>query len=468
MPSDIRKEFFEFFDNNGVVYPALGNISKPVIGNVSPGCQKCIAGTWCCLFITGDCTRKCFFCPSIQRECDRNINPFVPENILFTSIHGCLEYLEKFDFEGISFSGGEPLLALDKVVEYIQGIRRWFGDKHHIWLYTNGDLVTREILSLLQQVGLNELRFDIAANNYDLAAVKLAVEYIETVTVEIPAIPEDKENLKPILREMKEMGVKHLNLHQLMKTENNAESLEQRGYSTVNEGLYPTQTPIMESELAALELLKHAIETKLDLPINYCSRCYKSRFQGMAHRKRATLFCKDSEVDHTETGYLRKVVIDASTEEAALIKDLVDESEWETKAEGGKTELFFPLDYFNVLLKEDYQKADIIYFEPVLVPAGNITGTEVLTEVFAGNNVCLYKNVKFRMTLDSIISAFLFSKLFIEKKSVDVVANELLHFYGLTTENGGEIIQDTNEFHDRFQEAEYLSHDLEPYTSLIS
>lgn len=464
MTSAIRNDYFNFFNNSDVIYPALGNISKPVIGSISPGCQSCIAGTWCCIFVTGDCTRKCFFCPSAQRESDRNIHPYVPENITFTSIHGCLEYLEKFDFKGVSFSGGEPFLAIDKVLEYIIGIRRWFGDKHHIWAYTNGDLVTREMLSNLKQAGLNELRFDIAANNYDLTAVIKAVEYIDTVTVEIPAIPEDKENLKSILKEMKKIGVKHLNLHQLMKTENNAKSLNQRGYSTVNEELYPAQAPIMESELAALDILKHAIETKLDLAINYCSRCYKSRFQGMAHRKRAALFCKDNKIDQTETGYLRKVAIDASTEEATIIKDHVHESELEMTVEGGKTELIFPLDYFNVLLKENYHKADVIYYEPILAPVNNITSTEVFTEVFAGNNVCLYKNIKFRKTLDSIISAFLFNKLFIEKKSIEIVTKELLSFYGLNSENGREIIQDTIEFHERFQEAEYLSNDLEPYT----
>jgi pyruvate formate-lyase activating enzyme-like uncharacterized protein len=461
--SDARDEYLNFFSNNDVNYPAAGNISKPAIGSLSPGCRTCVAGTWCCLFVTGDCTKTCFFCPSTQRACDRNIQPFVPENIVFSSIHGFLEYLEKFNFEGVSFSGGEPFLVIDKVLEYINGIRRWFGDKHHIWAYTNGDLVTLENLSLLKQAGLNELRFDIAANNYDLTAVEKAVGYIDTVTVEIPAIPEDKENLKPVLKEMKKIGVKHLNLHQLMKTENNAENLNHRGYSTVNEALYPGQAPIMESELAALDILKHAIETKLDLPINYCSRCYKHRFQGMAHRKRAVQFCKDNKTDQTATGYLRKLAIDASTDEAAVIKEHVDETEWEMRIEGEKSELIFSFEYFNVLLKENYHKADVIYYEPILAPAGNVAGADVFTQIFAGNSVCLSKNVIFRKTLNNITSAFLFSKLFIEKQSIETVTKELLSVYGANKEKGGEITRDTIEFHDKFQEAEYISHDLEPY-----
>ncbi|MCP4401596.1 MAG: radical SAM protein [bacterium] len=434
-----------------------------MIGSLSPGCRTCIAGTWCCIFINGACTRDCFFCPSPQRHSDKNRQPCVPENLSFASIHDYIEYLEKFDYEGISFSGGEPLLTIDRVLEYMQEIKRCFGDKHYIWAYTNGDLVTGQTLSRLKQAGLNELRFDIAANNYDLTAVEKAVEYIDTVSVEIPAIPEDTENLKPMLKEMEKIGVKHLNLHQLMKTDHNAEHLNQRGYSPVNEKIYPGQTPIIESELAALDLLKHAIEMKSDVGINYCSRCFKARFQSMGHRKRAALFCTDQKPDLTETGYLRKVAIDASTEEAAMIKSHVHETEWEMTVEGKKSELVFPLEYFDLLLTENYHKADVMYYEPLLVPANNETTVEASTEIFAGNTIFFQKNVTFRKALDNITSAFLFYKLFIEKIHIETVIKELLHLYGLHEENGGDIIHDTNECYERFQEAEYLSHNLEPY-----
>jgi pyruvate formate-lyase activating enzyme-like uncharacterized protein len=463
MPSAIRDEYFKFLNKNGVKYPASDNISKPAIGSLSPGCRTCIEGTWSCIFITGACTRHCFYCPCPQRNRDRHKQPVVPENLSFASVHDYIGYLKKFDFESIAFSGGEPLLVIDTILEYMKEIRRCFGVKHYIWAYTNGDLVTGHKLSLLKEAGLNELRFDIAANNYDLKAVEKAIEYIDTVSVEIPAIPEDIEHVKSILKDMEKIGVKHLNLHQLMKTEHNFENLNQRGYTPVNEKRYPDQTPIMESELAALEILKHAVEIKTDLGVNYCSRCYKSRFQGMAHRKRAALFCKDKKPDLTETGYLRKVAIDGSTEEAAIIKSHVNENEWETTDEGEKPELVFPLEYFDVLLRESYHKADIIYYEPLLVPANNQTTNEVSSEMFEGENLFFQKNERFRKTLDNITSAFLFYKLFIEKINIEMVAEELLHVYGLNEDSGEEIIHDTHEFYERFQEAEYLSHELEPY-----
>ena len=59
------------------------------------------------------------------------------------------------------------------------------------------------------------MRFNISARKYDLKAVKMAAGIIDTVTVEIPAIPEDYEILKKCLPRMKAIGVAHLNLHQL-------------------------------------------------------------------------------------------------------------------------------------------------------------------------------------------------------------------------------------------------------------
>ncbi len=50
-----------------------------------------------------------------------------------------------------------------------------------------------------------------------------------------------------------------------------------------------------------------------------------------------------------------------------------------------------------------------------------------------------------------------------EKKSVESVVNELLDLYGLNEDSGGEIIRYKKKFYETFQDAEYLSPDLEPY-----
>ncbi len=463
MPTGIREKYYNIFNKNGTKYPASGNLAKPVIGTLSPGCQTCIAGTWCCIYISGGCTRQCFYCPIPQRNSDTNKKPTVPENLSFASVQDYIAYLKVFDFRGIAFSGGEPLLAMDRVLEYINETKKWFGDQHYIWLYTNGDLVTAQKLSSLKEAGLNEIRFDIAANDYDLTAVAKAVEFIDTVSVEIPAIPEDSDKLKSILIEMEEIGVKYLNLHQLMKTEYNSEHLNQRGYSPVNEERYPDNTPILESELTALEILKYGIEMKSGLGINYCSRCYKERFQGRASRKRAILFCKDKKPDLTETGYLRKVAIDASSPQAAFIKENLSETEYEITVEKEISKFVFSADNFNLLLTENYHNADVIYYEPLLAPTNAETCAENKPEMIGENKIIFQTRENFRTTLDNATSAFLFGKLFVEKIDIELVISELLQVYELNDNSGGEMIRDIREFYKKFEGAEYMSQNLEPY-----
>ena len=458
-----RDEYFKFFSKKGVKYPASGNLSKPVVGKLSPGCQTCIKGKWSCIFITDACTRKCFYCPTPQHKKVTDNPPNGPEQLRYASADEYIKFLKKFDFEGISFSGGEPFLVVGRMLEYITKIRQCFGNKHHIWAYTNGDLVTKSNLSLLQQAGLNELRFDIAANNYDLTTVKKAIEYIETVTIEIPAIPEDIERLKSLLKELDKIGVKHLNLHQLMKTDHNSGKLDQRCYSPVNKIQYPKYTPIMESELAALEIIKHAIEIKSEIGINYCSSCYKARFQSAAHRKRAATFSTDKKFYLTETGYLSQLAIDASSDEAAYIENLLSKDQWEIVAERGRSELVFSVEHLDLLLKESYTEVAVIYYEPVITPLNTKVTESNSAEIFTDVNIVYQKNKKIRLALENNISAFLFYRLFLEKKNVESVANELIELYKTTEETPDEIFRDVIEFYGKFQNAEYLPIGLEPY-----
>jgi pyruvate formate-lyase activating enzyme-like uncharacterized protein len=460
-----RDEYFAFFNKHGVHYPASGNISKPVLGDVSPGCLACISGTWSCIFITGDCTRKCFFCPSPQRNSDREKRPNVPENLSFASVHDYCSYLERFDFDGISFSGGEPFLVIDTVLDYIKEIRNRFGKKHYIWAYTNGDLVTAEKLALLKQAGLNELRFDIAASGYNLDNVKMAVDHIDTVSIEIPTIPEDSETVQALLKDLERIGVKHLNLHQLMQTWHNCSSFKSRGYTPVNGAQYPDHTPIMESELAACAILQHAIESKSRLGINYCSRCYKARFQNMAHRKRFALFSDNAE-SFNDAGYLRRLAIDAASPAARLLQETIPEAEWELVGKGNTMELVFPIHRFESLNWEDFAKVDVQYYEPILQPVTSDCSQEVKDQAkhLAGNNVHFQTVLKYRLELENLTAASLFYSLFIEKTPLESVVRRMLEVYGLDETNGGEMIQDIKDFYQRFSDCEYPDPTLLPYS----
>jgi len=281
--------------------------SKPHLGQLSPGCLHCIEGDWACNFINRLCNRDCFFCKRSHRRLREE-----PESetwgFFFTEPSQHLRYLRNFRIKGVSFSGGEPLLVRNRLLNNIRAVRREFSDSIHIWMYSNGDFADREVLEELREAGLDEIRFNIAARDYDFSPAVLAREYIRTVTIEIPCIPEDYQRLVELLPAMEEAGIDFLNLHQLSVEEQNCRELIRRPYHFT--GVYPGLS-VFESELCALRLLDHALERGLTLPINYCSSIYKNRYQGRGFRKqRAAAFPQGYET-LTEGGYLRRVSVSA-------------------------------------------------------------------------------------------------------------------------------------------------------------
>lgn len=264
---------------------------------LSPGCQTCAAGGWSCLFINGRCNATCFYCPTSQDDTGDPLTNGIP----FASPEDYAEYVAAFGFTGASISGGEPLLTLDRTLAYLAAVHKRCGDAVHLWMYTNGTLLTQEIAGQLREAGLSEIRFDIGATNYDLSKLRLAVGVIPTVTVEIPTVPEEEDLLRVKLVEMAEAGVQHLNLHQLRLTPYNARHLASRAYTFV----HGESVTVLESELSALRLVKYALEEGIDLPVNYCSFPYKRRFQHAAARRRGIPFVRAEGEEVTEAGYLR-------------------------------------------------------------------------------------------------------------------------------------------------------------------
>lgn len=267
--------------------------------SLSPGCRCCGDGAWSCLFINGRCNGRCFYCPTVQDD----DGPPVTNGLAFSSPDDYAAYVAALGFNGVSISGGEPLMTPDLTLSYLSAVRKRCGNDIHLWLYTNGTLLTTDLCYRLRDAGLNEIRFDLGAVRYNLKKLHLATGCIPTVTVEIPAVPEDEELLKVKMMEMAEAGVNYLNLHQMRLTQHNFGPLTERGYTF----LHGEKVTVLQSELSALRMVRFALEQGIPLPVNYCSFPYKRRFQHAAAKRRAALtVCMPGEVV-TEPGYLRTI-----------------------------------------------------------------------------------------------------------------------------------------------------------------
>lgn len=306
-----RNELMEWLCQNA----SLGYAGTKVdCSGLSPGCRCCGDGSWSCLFINGRCNGLCFYCPTAQDD----DGPPVTNGLAFTNPQEYAAYVAALGFSGVSISGGEPLLTPDLTLAYLNAVRSRCGDDIHLWLYTNGILLTADLCGQLRDAGLNEIRFDLGADRYNLKKLRLAAGCIKSVTVEIPAIPEDEELLKRKMTEMVEAGVKHLNLHQMRLTPFNFNHLTGRGYTF----LHGEKVTVLESELCALRIARFGLEQGIPIPVNYCSFAYKRRFQHAAARRRAALsVCISGEVV-TEAGYLRSLsAAGESYFEAALLQN---------------------------------------------------------------------------------------------------------------------------------------------------
>lgn len=281
-------------------------------GLLSPGCETCMAGKWSCLFVNGLCNGRCFFCPTPQNSKSEPAT----NNLRFANPQDYLDYVAHFGFAGVSISGGEPLATFDRTLTYVSKLKRRFGGGIHLWMYTNGILATEERIGRLAEAGLDEIRFNIVPEHYSLEKVKLALGRIPCVTIEVPAIPEDYRLLSGSLPALADIGVNHLNLHQLRCTPHNLNNLVARGYLFS----HGPRVLVVESELVALRLLLDAASGRAPA-VNYCSHAYKFRFQARAARLRTAGELADPFEDVTDAGFIRRL---AASGDEVRITELVD------------------------------------------------------------------------------------------------------------------------------------------------
>ena len=337
--------------------------SKLHTGALSKGCQLCGQGRWSCLFINFTCNADCFFCPgSGYKQGTGSLTN--ADGVSFDSSRDYADYVRRFDIRAVSFSGGDPLLTFDRFMDYLTRLREDFGNRIYIWLYTNGLAATEENLERLRDAGLDEIRFNIAATNYQLDKVKMATRIMDKVTVEIPMIPEDRNLVKQRLVEMSRIGVDYLHLHQLMVIGTNHEALRARGY-VLSHGLTP---PVVDSELMALDLMAFALDEKLDLPVQYCSWVYKSRWHVRSQNTRLNARTMRGFESETQGGLVRRIWIEAASKGLPCISE-----EFEKRDPGGDFWLFNREEdriycHHSLLssVEASQYRISLAYFRPVL------------------------------------------------------------------------------------------------------
>ncbi|MFH2203555.1 MAG: radical SAM protein [Elusimicrobiota bacterium] len=233
-----------------------------------PGCRSCLGGKGSNLYVTGLCTRDCFFCFNSKPRQDE----LVVHGIKVEQPEEAAEIVTRYGLRSIGISGGEPLLFPDRVLRIIRSLRA-LPERVRIDLYTNGDLATDELLRQLKEAGLDALRFNLAARGYDTDPVERALRVFAEVTVEIPVIPAELEHQKAMVLGLDELGAPFLNIHELFScAENRAQVTAEGGpEKAAADASLLLWKPVQNGEEAALRLLHFALTNTRQLSVYYCS-----------------------------------------------------------------------------------------------------------------------------------------------------------------------------------------------------
>lgn len=253
-------------------------------GFLSPGCQSCKDGRWICVFPGFTCNAQCKFCPRLTGgmvEKPPMSRAHLDRLLMTIDAH-------KDQISGIAISGGEIFYKnYDIAKELTTRIGR---DYPHIylWAYTNGIAASADNMRELNDLGLEELRFNLAATDFDQGIIDKirdqAVKIFPWVSVEVPIYDESFHHLvnREKLKELADIGVKQLNLAEIRvpfpeSTSDkdispaarhflNSEELYQFEYMSIK------VLSVVKSRLYTYDIFDYARRHNIDIRINDCSQ----------------------------------------------------------------------------------------------------------------------------------------------------------------------------------------------------
>ncbi|MGV8086570.1 MAG: radical SAM protein, partial [Candidatus Woesearchaeota archaeon] len=165
--------------------------------SLANGCKQCVLGRKLVVFVTGVCPRNCFYCPLSEQKKNQDVifaneRKLIDENETIALI----DEAKSCKAKGAGFTGGDPLVRIERTARYIKLLKKEFGKKFHIHLYTITESLTSERLKILNDSGLDELRLHPDFSN-DSQWKKIDLlyntngtrKYSFDIGVEIPSIP---------------------------------------------------------------------------------------------------------------------------------------------------------------------------------------------------------------------------------------------------------------------------------------
>ncbi|MCU0631642.1 MAG: radical SAM protein [Methanolinea sp.] len=156
------------------------------------GCVLCYQGAKMVLFITGRCPRSCWYCPLSRERKDKDI--IYANERRIQAPEEAAEVARLMSAMGTGITGGEPLIALGRVVSYSTHLKEEFGESHHIHLYTGlapGKEVFLDLKGVVDEIRMHpppDLWQEIGRTEY-VESARIARGMGFSVGIEVPSLP---------------------------------------------------------------------------------------------------------------------------------------------------------------------------------------------------------------------------------------------------------------------------------------
>jgi len=186
-----------------------------------------------------------------------------------SNIKEILNEISKSNSTGIGITGGDPLSRLSRTKKIIKAIKRKFGKKFHIHLYTSLNLINENSVNELQKSGLDELRVHPDIRNKKLwGKIKLLKGKFKETGIEIPAFPNEEKRISELINFAKG-NIDFFNLNELEYATLYEKEYKKRKWK-INEDY-----SVEGSKKTALKIIKQHPEIR----IHYCSSKFKDAVQ---------------------------------------------------------------------------------------------------------------------------------------------------------------------------------------------
>jgi hypothetical protein len=252
------------------------------LNGLADGCRQCVRGRKLVVFVTGICPKNCFYCPLSEEKKNLDVI-FANERQLKSEdeTSALIEEAKACKSLGAGFTGGDPLVKIDRTCRYIKILKKEFGKKFHIHLYTILESLTDKRLKMLESSGLDELRVhpDIFDDGrwknvellFDTNGKK---RYSFDIGVEIPSIPGYETETKKLADHFIPK-IDFLNINELEISDTNSCELVDRKFHTKDKTSYG----VKGSQEMALNLVKYVEKRYPKARVHYCTCKLKDAVQ---------------------------------------------------------------------------------------------------------------------------------------------------------------------------------------------